>query len=144
MFKFSFETSKFSIKTLFLFMDGMYSVLHHALPNVSAQFIYVDQHWWEQQQVLVKSSFLCQPSHSLWGAEIYPSNHWVRCKAGPGHQPISGHSPFTLTQIQFRVSNQCVFGLWENIGKVKNPLTHGKTSELHSERLQDFWNLWGN
>lgn len=35
----------------------------------------------------------------------------------------------SLTPRQFRVSNQCVFGLWEIIGKVKNPPRHGNNKQ---------------
>lgn len=59
-------------------------------------------------------------------SEIYTSSHWARCRAVPSQQPISGHTPFTHSQIQCRVCNLCVFSLWETIGKEKNSPRHGK------------------
>lgn len=136
------RSTLFLNKTLsVLLRNSVYSVLHHAEPNVPVQFMYVDQHWRQRQQIMAEASFLCQPSHLWWGAEIYPSNHWVGCRAVPSHQPISGHThtSFPHTQIQLRVSNQCVFGLWENIGKVKNPPTQGKKADSIQNGSKTSW-----
>lgn len=122
------RSTLFLNKTLpVLLRNGVYSVLHHAEPNLPVQFMYVDQHWWQRQQIMAETSFLCLAitfmvrgrtlsQQSLAGDLVQlciPPNQWT-------------HTQFPHTQIQLRVSNQCVFGLWENIGKVKNPPTQVK------------------
>lgn len=122
------RSTLFLNKTLsVLLRNSVYSVLHHAEPNVPVQFMYVDQPWRQRQQIMAETSFLCQPSHLWWGAEIYPSNHWVGCRAVPSHQPISGHThtipshPDTVESLQ----SMCFWSVGE-YWKSEKPTHTGK------------------
>lgn len=139
------RSTLFLNKTLpVLLRNSVYSVLHHAEPNVPVQFMYVDQYWWQRQQIMAETSFLCQPSHLWWGAELYPSNHWVGCRAVPSHQPISGHTHNSLTPRYSWESPINVFLVCGRILEKWKTHPHRKKSRLHTEWLQDFLNLWGN
>lgn len=110
----------------------------------SAQFMCVDEHWWQRQQIVGESSFLCQPSHLWWAGNLAQQSlreiKWYTMS--PVHQRT--HTiHYTHTQGQFRVSNHWVLGPWEKSEKIKN-IQKGSKTVVESMRQSGWFNnsMW--